>query len=143
MVYSKEYQQKYAELNRDKINARARTYYRSRAAKDPLYVRNRQRKKKDIKKFVDALKAMFGCSRCPERDPACLDFHHVDDKKFSVASMCNRNRNIADIIDEMLKCIVLCANCHRKEHAKKNGQFSNPVYQCILDEVKNFYSSCN
>lgn len=59
-----------------------------------------------------------GCARCHETNPACLDFHHVDkaEKEMAVGKMISfgyaRNR----IKNEIEKCIVLCANCHRKEH---------------------------
>jgi len=143
MNYNKEYQQSYNKLNRDKVNSRARAYYRMRADKDPQYVRNRQKRKKDIKKLVDELKSMFGCAKCPERDPDCLEFHHLNEKRLTVAAMCNRNMNISEIIDEMLKCAVLCANCHRKVHAPKKDktEFNNPVFQDILNKVRGIYSS--
>jgi hypothetical protein len=45
MAYNKEYQRNYTRLNRDKINTRARAYYRLRAEKDPQYVLNRQKRR--------------------------------------------------------------------------------------------------
>ena len=55
-----------------------------------------------------------GCTRCDEKDPACLDFHHLGGKDAKVSSLvnCSEQRLRAEIE----KCIVLCANCHRKEH---------------------------
>lgn len=61
-----------------------------------------------------------GCSRCPEKDPCCLDFHHEDPKikKFALAVAAWKHTSEAKVIGELAKCVVLCANCHRKEHAR-------------------------
>ncbi|QCC55843.1 homing endonuclease associated repeat-containing protein [Natronorubrum bangense] len=59
-----------------------------------------------------------GCNRCAEQDPACLDFHHVDEdeKEMAVGKMISFGYSRDRIKAEIEKCIVLCANCHRKEH---------------------------
>jgi len=59
-----------------------------------------------------------GCSRCEEDDPACLDFHHVDgdDKEMAVGKMITYGYGKDRLREEIEKCAVLCANCHRKEH---------------------------
>lgn len=50
--------------------------------------------------------------------PAAFDFHHLDPKKkdFSITNAFN-NKTFEDIKKEVEKCILLCANCHRIEHA--------------------------
>ena len=58
------------------------------------------------------------CSRCPESDPRALCFHHLDParKDFDIKSA-----GLAQLYllkKEMDKCIVLCSNCHNKEHYK-------------------------
>ncbi len=57
-----------------------------------------------------------GCARCPEKDLACLDFHHRDrsDKLGHLGVV--RRFSKARILAEIAKCDVLCANCHRKHH---------------------------
>ncbi|MBV0902281.1 homing endonuclease associated repeat-containing protein [Haloarcula salina] len=59
-----------------------------------------------------------GCRRCDETDPACLDFHHRDDeeKEMTISQMITYGYSKAKISEEMAKCDILCANCHRKEH---------------------------
>jgi hypothetical protein len=54
------------------------------------------------------------CSQCPENHPACLDFHHKHGKKFNLAP--NMTKSKQELLEEVRKCIVLCANCHRKHH---------------------------
>lgn len=58
-----------------------------------------------------------GCSFCSEAETVCLDFHHVDDtqKDYGVSAMLTFSRE--RILEEIAKCVVLCANCHRKVHA--------------------------
>jgi hypothetical protein len=59
----------------------------------------------------------MGCADCGEKHPACLDFHHLDEsqKGQTIARMVVR-ASPANIDAEIAKCVVLCANCHRKRH---------------------------
>lgn len=60
-------------------------------------------------------KASEGCVLCDENDPICLDYHHTNPrkKKFSIGSISSSIPDQAIVI-EMKKCVVICANCHRK-----------------------------
>lgn len=60
-----------------------------------------------------------GCCKCGEKDIACLDFHHINNKIKSISSLI-ANENLDLINKEIQKCIILCANCHRKLHYYKN-----------------------
>lgn len=57
-----------------------------------------------------------GCSRCSVSDPACLDFHHDEEKTMRVAQMVSFDHSLAEIRSEIEKCELLCSNCHRDEH---------------------------
>lgn len=57
-----------------------------------------------------------GCQRCATVHPACLDFHHEADKEMRISQMVAFGRSVEEIYEEIQKCIVLCANCHRMEH---------------------------
>ena len=57
------------------------------------------------------------CLICGEREPVCLDFHHLKDKEFNIADMVSKKLSWVKIVKEMEKCVVICANCHRKLHA--------------------------
>jgi hypothetical protein len=79
------------------------------------------RRKKTKKWFRKKILPRKRC-RCGESNPACLDFHHKNPKtkkdKVSRLVDCAFNKNI--ILVEIRKCVVLCANCHRKLHYKKS-----------------------
>nr|WP_083893854.1 hypothetical protein [Halovivax asiaticus] len=58
-----------------------------------------------------------GCTRCSEERAACLDYHHTgEDKSMSVSQLVANNRPKGEVRREMKKCVILCANCHRREH---------------------------
>jgi len=57
------------------------------------------------------------CEGCGESHPASLDFHHVGEKKLNISQMANHGYSRERIEQEMEVCIVVCANCHRREHA--------------------------
>jgi len=50
---------------------------------------------------------------------AAFDFHHLDPskKEFSITEKI-QNLPFEDLVEEAKKCILLCANCHRIEHAR-------------------------
>ncbi|AGB33597.1 hypothetical protein Natpe_3838 [Natrinema pellirubrum DSM 15624] len=68
--------------------------------------------------WVFEYKQEKGCNRCDEDDPRCLDFHHLneDEKEMAVGKMISFGYSKDRIESEIEKCLVLCANCHRKEH---------------------------
>jgi hypothetical protein len=59
-----------------------------------------------------------GCVKCGETFLAALEFHHRDpaEKLFTVSRAFNDGRSIQEVLEEIAKCDVVCANCHRKEH---------------------------
>lgn len=64
--------------------------------------------------WLDSLKA-GPCGRCKQLFPAyVMDWHHSDHrtKKFGIGRGSFR-RSRAAIIEEIAKCELLCANCHR------------------------------
>lgn len=68
------------------------------------------------------------CVDCGEADPIVLEFDHLRDKKFGIATGI-RNRNWNDVLDEIAKCDVVCANCHRRRTAKRGGFLRAAVAQ--------------
>jgi hypothetical protein len=63
------------------------------------------------------------CESCGETDPRVLEFHHKYSKEYPVSVMINGGYPIHKIEAEIAKCIVLCANCHRKLTMDERGWF--------------------
>ena len=84
-------------------------------------VRTHSAKREMIREY----KERIGCA-CGERRSVCLDLHHRDPetKHPKMAAGPYRARkgralfqlSWAAIVEEIAKCDVLCANCHRAEH---------------------------
>lgn len=68
--------------------------------------------------FIRNYKAEHACHFCGEKNSICLDFHHANgEKEFDIGSKQARSSGIERLRVEMDKCVVVCANCHRKVHA--------------------------
>lgn len=90
------------------------------------YPRNKQRRlelndawqAKQRELFYE-FKKTLKCVVCGESESACLDFHHKDpsEKEGAIANIVRGNRSFDAVLKEVEKCVVLCANCHRKFHA--------------------------
>ena len=72
--------------------------------------------------YLTKLQTIIGtepkCKICGyDRCFAALDFHHLDPstKEFVVAEM--KNYSLARLKNEIDKCVLICANCHREVHA--------------------------
>ena len=74
-------------------------------------------KRSSLKKEWKAYKATLCCIKCGFNHTAALDFHHVDpsNKTGSVNKLITDGRYKA-AMEEVKKCVVLCANCHRIHH---------------------------
>ena len=73
------------------------------------------------RKWFYDLKRELKCERCGFNHPAALDFHHRDEEEkiFNISKQYHGNPNMREeILKEIAKCEVLCANCHRIEHSK-------------------------
>ncbi len=115
-VTSAEYQLAWRAKNPEKQAGYSRTYKEGHRKELAEKSRARQRKYRD---WMDGVKVWRGgCRECPEKDPACLDFHHrrPETKSFNIGATCNVARE--RVKAEMCKCDVLCANCHRKIYGR-------------------------
>lgn len=97
-------------------------YHRQKAkehywANKEEYNQRCQEQKARTRLLLNEVKSV-GCNRCGEKSVSCLDFHHLHGKDRTVSSMLGMSdKRVQAEID---KCIILCANCHRKLHA---GEF--------------------
>lgn len=58
-----------------------------------------------------------GCALCGyNKCSRALDYHHIEKKSFSLSRKGIKGHTNKEIADEIAKCILLCANCHRELH---------------------------
>ncbi|WP_049928895.1 homing endonuclease associated repeat-containing protein [Halopiger goleimassiliensis] len=105
----------------EELTSQQRWYYKNREER----LRRKDRRREEIRRWLHEYKAEnCECVRCGETRPACLDFHHPGEKERGIARMVVNGPSKASIRDEIDRCIVLCANCHRREHYEPPGSDS-------------------
>lgn len=79
--------------------------------------------KANLREQWQEYKATLMCTVCSESHPATLDFHHVvrDPTNRKLGKLL-RNGAYKDAYEEIKKCVVLCANCHRKHHHQEREE---------------------
>ena len=83
-----------------------------RRAKD---AENAREKKREIRKSEFNI-----CLSCGLDDWVVMEFHHHDDNK---EGSCADIKGLTNWRNEVAKCTVLCANCHRRLHNSRNEDF--------------------
>jgi hypothetical protein len=88
------------------------------------YIDQAQRRKKALvaERLVYLLAYLreHPCVDCGESDPVVLEFDHLRDKEFCVGQGF-WDRRWQSVLDEIAKCEVVCANCHRRRTARRGG----------------------
>lgn len=59
------------------------------------------------------------CVDCSNTDILVLEFDHRNGKSYNVSRM--MQLSVDKILEEVAKCEVRCANCHRRRHAMENN----------------------
>jgi len=81
---------------------------------------NQYRKRKVVHDYLES----HPCVDCAEKDPVVLDLDHVRGTKLKAVSfMVSNSWSILKILEELPKCEVRCANCHRRKTAKERGYY--------------------
>lgn len=109
----------------------------SRLKSKKFYYKNVDLHKKNVykyklKKIIENQQFIFdykkskGCIDCKENDPSCLDFDHIIKPKTNLISrMVASCVSIKSILNEIEKCVIRCANCHRKKTSKDFNWYKN------------------
>jgi hypothetical protein len=63
------------------------------------------------------------CVDCGESDPLVLEFDHREDKRAQIVDLMRNHAQWSDVLKEIEKCDVRCANCHRRRTAKVRGHY--------------------
>lgn len=82
------------------------------------------KRRQNILEWWRAFKLTLCCEQCGESHPDCLDFHHNDpaQKEMCLYQISSSGWGQKRILNEVAKCRVLCANCHRKLHSKMRAE---------------------
>lgn len=112
---------------------------KQRAAQAMWYQNNKQRiinkqrlRRTKIRQFILDYKTENSvCQDCGiSYPPHVLDFDHLDPifKKFTIGESAATNRSYEEILEEIEKCEIVCANCHRHRTFMRrfNGDTGSP-----------------
>lgn len=93
----------------------------SRHRKSQVSARDSRREKRYA--LISEYKVQKGCSRCGyNKDPRALDLDHVSGIKKAGISQLVANNSWETVLEELKKCVVLCANCHRAKTFAKTPE---------------------
>lgn len=75
--------------------------------------------------IYEVIKESNGCVDCGERNMVVLDFDHRDPntKSFSISGAHKSKVSWDMLVEEINKCDIVCANCHRIRTAKMFGNW--------------------
>lgn len=147
-IRSRGYKRQWYLDNRDNILKRAknsyhnnplpkRQYSKEYRENNPLNIRSKYGREKmgDIKQVLkrrdkskeEAILSKGGkCEICGFKyngeNAACFDFHHINpkEKQYNPSTALRLSKEERD--EELSKCLLVCANCHRLIHAKRNDK---------------------
>lgn len=102
------------------------SWKRSRQKKLAHYKQVQKQRQSNKRKEFNEWKSAHICELCGEQDSCCLDLHHLDPKEKDIeVSLIIHSWSWKRIQQEVQKCIIICANCHRKVHAGKISLVDN------------------
>ena len=108
--------EEWKENNKEKVKAYKRKWYRKNKDKQ---IQRQLERRKELKEWLWNYKRTLSCTDCDmpfKEHPECCDFHHKDseEKERSVLEAILSSKKKA--LEEIEKCVPLCANCHRIRH---------------------------
>lgn len=101
-------------------NNRYKKEYNARPGVKERQVEDRNARISQNKKWIDSIKLERGCKDCGyKRHPHALDFDHMPgfEKSFEVSQSVGRSKE--NLLKEIEKCELVCANCHRIRTASR------------------------
>ncbi len=90
--------------------------------------REQRPKYKEAKRnFIWEYLSNHSCVMCGIDDPRVLEFDHIDpsNKRAEVSRLLRTNYGLDTIKEEIKKCRVLCANCHRIHTAEQANTYKH------------------
>lgn len=116
----------YNNICRECSNISSKRYYKDNTEKHNKFVRERSKKSvtENRIKYVELLKNSC-CVRCGFDNIVALEFDHKDEvnKINGIGKMVSAGYSWETILEEIKKCELVCANCHRIRTAKQQGWY--------------------
>lgn len=106
--------------------ARSKQYYFKNQVKHKLKVKERRKQlvNNNRKLMLDLLKESK-CKDCGNKDFRVFEFDHLRDKKSNISEMLRSPW--PDILKEIQKCEIVCANCHKLRTIKRSNSYRNTL----------------
>lgn len=108
----------------------SRQYAKRHYYKNRRYYLNKANKRNDrilveLQSFLLDYLRKHPCVDCGEKDILVLEFDHIDirEKSDDISKMLKNKVSRARLEEEISKCKVRCANCHRRRTAKQFGSW--------------------
>lgn len=90
------------------------SYHLGAGQKEKTLERTRSRRSRE-RQVIQEIKQKSPCADCGESYPYwMMDFDHLDQKSFTISRHGGgKVKSLRDVLMEIEKCEVVCANCHR------------------------------
>lgn len=98
----------------------------------------RARKKRvraETQAAVLAYLAEHPCVDCGEDDVIVLEFDHLRDKTANVSALIAGASGVKRVFEEIAKCEVVCANCHRRRTMRSQNGYRSRRGSSDTDSV--------
>ena len=114
---------------RECSNVASKAYYKKNRTRHCNYVAERRESyRQDLRDLMWDFYSNNPCVDCGEADPIVLEHDHLGDKTMGVSVMVSRLFSWKRIREEIDKCVVRCANCHRRKTAREGGWYATKVW---------------
>jgi hypothetical protein len=130
-----------SEVRPDGLQARCRECSRAwyAANRDKHIANVRRRNTRYVAELRERMREHFlanPCVDCGETDIRCLEFDHLDpgSKTANVANMLGGALSWKTISAEIAKCVVRCANCHRRRTGEMIGSWRSKAFLIDCEE---------
>lgn len=131
--YTTSYKDKKYLLNtcKDCLSKRtSKNYYKDHKKQKAIRKRNTNKRRLERRQLILEYLFAHPCSDCPENDPIVLEFDHLRDKSFDISDGLMKPLDL--LLEELDKCEVVCANCHKRRTAKRAGDWYKDNEKCIV-----------
>ena len=98
-------------------------HYKSNAKR---YAKKREQYRDKQRKIFYEYMSTKRCMSCGISDIRVLEFDHRSDKKFNISDKVG-SMNFEKLVEEIEKCDILCANCHRIKTSKQLGWYKDSL----------------